>query len=103
MDDKETLHEMWKDLKALAGITDRKLEISKRLEELKTTYMSRTTLIQVLEGGSRAISPRLKSLPAMLYSTATDKVCHWTVKSDGESDPVEFVERIEDLCKMNEL
>uniref|UniRef100_A0A1B0A0L3 Retrotransposon gag domain-containing protein n=1 Tax=Glossina pallidipes TaxID=7398 RepID=A0A1B0A0L3_GLOPL len=97
-----TVEEMRKALGVLAGSTNPSKETIERLEELETKYTPRTTLT-VADTGSRTTSPRRATPVLMSSSIAMDLVRKWSAKYDGDTNPLEFIERIEELCGTYEI
>uniref|UniRef100_A0A1A9UDP5 Retrotrans_gag domain-containing protein n=1 Tax=Glossina austeni TaxID=7395 RepID=A0A1A9UDP5_GLOAU len=97
-----TVEEMRKALGAIAGSTSPSKETIDRLEELESKYTPRTTLT-VDDTGSRATSPIRAASELMSSRDAIDRVRKWSVKYDGVTNPLEFVEQIEELCGTDEI
>uniref|UniRef100_A0A1A9VWE8 CCHC-type domain-containing protein n=1 Tax=Glossina austeni TaxID=7395 RepID=A0A1A9VWE8_GLOAU len=97
-----TVEEIRKALGALAGSTNPSKETIDRLEELESKYTPRTTLT-VDDTRSRATSPRRTTPQLMSNSSAMDRVRKWSVKYDGVTNPLEFIEWIEELCGTYEI
>uniref|UniRef100_A0A1B0BZ98 Uncharacterized protein n=1 Tax=Glossina palpalis gambiensis TaxID=67801 RepID=A0A1B0BZ98_9MUSC len=96
------VEEMRKALAVLAGSTNPSKETIARLEELGTKYTPRTTLI-VDDTGSRANSSRRVTLELMSSTNAMNRMRKWSVKNDGDTNPLEFVKRIEELCETYDI
>uniref|UniRef100_A0A1A9UYT9 CCHC-type domain-containing protein n=1 Tax=Glossina austeni TaxID=7395 RepID=A0A1A9UYT9_GLOAU len=97
-----TVEEMRKALRALACSNNPSKETIDRLEELESKYTPRTTLT-VDDTGSQATSPRRATSELMSSRSAMDRVRKWSVKYDEVTNPLEFIQQIEELCGTDEI
>ncbi|KAI9578866.1 hypothetical protein GQX74_014877 [Glossina fuscipes] len=97
-----TVEEMRKLLGVLAGSTNPSKDTIERLEKLETKYTPRTTLT-IDDTGSRATSPRRAPQELMSSNNAMGRVRNWPVKDDGDTNPLEFIERLEELCETYDI
>lgn len=87
-----------KAVEVLAGSTNPGKETIERLEELTTKFTPRTTLT-VDDTGTRVNNLIRATQELMSSSNAMDRLRMWSVKYDGDTNPLEFVE----LCETYEV